>query len=287
MLLLLRSFDMQKWQMTALVFSLTLGLAACGAATNAPSPLYPMASPSASSAAADALAQLVNQESLSPEEQRIRLNLAREVKLNFPLKVAVLFYNASQLNPSDQQKVFEGLKSTFKDSGMVRETIQIPPNLVSNLSMDFMRQLGSRFKADILLVVTGNHDFGRSPSQNLNFFELFGDKGFYESNIRLTGLAIDIFTGSYLNPLTAAALGGPKGLSPSDTNFKGESYTLKRESEMAAWTKLSKDFVEMLSEVKRESDLLPPRPLVTPVPSATPTPAPSATPMASASPAPN
>lgn len=271
---------MKKCVLTALLLSLVLS--ACGPSPNS-SPLpYPSASPTGAASAADALAQLVNQESLSPEEQRIRLNLAREVKLNFPLKVAVLFYNASQLNPSDQQTVFEGLKTTFKDSGMVRETIQIPPNLVSNLSMDFMRQLGSRFKADILLVVTGNHEFGRSPSQELNFFDLFGDKGFYESNIRLTGLAIDIYTGSYLNPLTAAALGGPKGLSPSDTNFKGESYSLKRTSEMAAWTKLSKDFVEMLGEVKKESDLLPNRPIPTPTP--TPTPSPTASPTPSSSP---
>lgn len=258
------------------VLALTTLVSACGPSpTQTPDPsAYPSAQPSM---APDALAQLIGQESLSPEERRIRDNLTRDIKLDFPIKVAVLFYNASQLNPSDQQKIFDGIKTTFKDSQMVRETIQIPANIVSSLSMDFMRQLGSRFKADILLVVSGRHEFGRSPSQELGFFDMFSDKTFYESNVQLTGLAIDIYTGAYLNPLTTATQAGPKGMSPSDTNFSGATYALKKEAEDAAWTRLGKDFVEMLGEVKRESDLLPSRPeelQPTPSPSPQPTPNP-------------
>ena len=262
------------------VLALTIMVSACGPApTQSPDP-YPSAYPSAApSVAPDALAQLIGQESLSPEERRIRDNLARDIKLDFPIKIAVLFYNASQLNPSDQQKIFDGLKTTFKDSQMVRETIQIPANIVSSLSMDFMRQLGSRFKADILLVVSGRHEFGRSPSQKLGFFDMFSDTTFYESNVQLTGLAIDIYTGAYLNPLSTATQAGPKSMSPSDTNFSGSTYALKKEAEDTAWTRLGKDFIDMLTEVKRESDNLPPRPeepqtTASPSPQPTPNPAP-------------
>ncbi len=269
-----------KRLLTAL--ALTTLVSACGPApTQSPEPspsAYPSAEPSMGP---DALAQLIGQESLSPEERRIRDNMARDIKLDFPIKVAVLFYNASQLNPSDQQKIFDGIKTTFKDSQMVRETIQIPANIVSSLSMDFMRQLGSRFKADILLVVSGRHVFGRSPSQKLGFFDMFSDTTFYESNVQLTGLAIDIYTGAYLNPLSTATQAGPKSMSPSDTNFSGSTYALKKEAEDAAWARMGNDFIEMLAEVKRESDLLPPRPEEPPI---LPTPSPQPTPTASHAP---
>lgn len=224
-------------------------------------------------------------------EQELAANLNTPMTLVFPVRLGILFYNYDpELHPEDQQVIFNQMKAEFAATGLVRSTAQIPSSLVKQGdSLETLRKLVSRFQVDTLLVVSGENEFERSPTQNLGFFDQFSNKAAYESRTALTALGMNVVTGRFMPPFQAAGGSGPTVLNPDDPNFVAQSYALKKDSETKAMTRLKTDFITVLRSVQPGT----PAPFMTPsssaspsaTPSASPTPTPS--PSASASPSPS
>lgn len=254
---------------------------------------YAYPSPSAMpSSAPGGLASLLTGSVVTGEEQQLRDIQKRQILLDFPIRVGVVFYNLNtRLDSTDLETQFDDARKAFKDSGHVRETIQIPNTLISgNVTVDEMRRLGARFQCDIVMLVTGNHRFEKSKSQNLSFFDTFGEKAYYESEVKLDAIALDVYTGTLLSPFDAAAKNGPTLLDRAASDFSQKSYAQSKESEVKAWVSLRTEAIERLTSLKADVDKrkaeLAAMPAPTPTPTPVASPSPSATPLPSPTPSP-
>lgn len=272
---------MKKYLPLLLISGLLTGLSACtsGYSTS----IAPMAAPSAMpDSARSPLSSLLGESVISKEELQLRDTLKRKIDLKFPIRIGVIYYSyTSQLESQDQQKIFEQIQANFKDSGLIRETFQIPSTLLgSGANIDTLRQLGARFQADIVVIVSGSHQFERAKSQTLSFLDSFTDKTYYESTVTIDAIGLDIFSGTFLSPLRSVLKTTPQVLDRSAPDFSSSSYTLKKEAEATVWKDMGTKFLESLKALKQEIESRPPE---SPAPSATPTPTPSVTPFPAAS----
>lgn len=202
------------------------------------------------------LASLLTGQIVTNEEQQLRDIKNRQIVLDFPIKVGVVFYQlGSKLEATDQEAQFEATESAFKDTGLVRETIRIPNSLISSaVTVDELRRLGSRFQCDIMLLVTGSHEFNKAKNQNLSFFDSFSDKLNYESQIKFNAIALDVYTGTLLSPFDAATKAGPFLLDRSAPDFATQSYAKQKESESKTWDALRSEALERLTQLKADVD---------------------------------
>ena len=267
--------------------ALTAGMmAACGPAPNSmPSMSYPY--PSASGTPSpQGLAALLTGQVVSSEEAQLRDIKSRQILLDFPVKVGFVYYNLdTRLEAADLKAQFDEVKSEFKNSGQVRETIQIPNTLVSgSVTIEELRKLGARFQCDIIVLLTGSHSFERAKSQNLSFFDSFSEKANYESKVKLDAIALDVFTGTLLSPFDAAVSGQPVLLDRAAADFADKSYKYQQETEAKAWLSLRTEALERLNQLKLDVDKrkaeLANQPMPSPTPSPTVSPSPEPNPAA-------
>lgn len=277
---------------------LTLSLALTTlAACSTPSPMstsaYPMPSGTPyATAAPGGLASLLTGQVVTSEEAQLRDIQKRQILLDFPIKVGVVTYQlSSKLDATDLEASFDGVSKALKDAGTVRETILIPQTLVSgSVTVEELRRLGARFQCDIMVLVTGSHNFAKSKSQTMGFFDSFSDKINYESSVKLEAIALDVYTGTLLSPFDAAAKGGPFTLDQSAADYSQQAYNKQKEVEAKAWTALGAEAVERMDQLKADVDKrkaeIAANPTPTPRPTAEPTPAPTASPTPVPSPSP-
>jgi hypothetical protein len=229
-----------------------------------------------------ALSTLIGESLVNKEELQLRDTLQRKIDVKFPLKVGVVYYSyASQLETQDQQAIFEEVKKSFQGSGLIRETFQIPSSLLgSNTTMDAVRQLGARFQADLVIIVSGSHVFDRSKLQPLDFFDSFTDKAYYESRILVDAIALDIFSGTFMQPLRSVIQTPSKNFDRAASDFKAQTYSFRKDAESKLWVDLGSKFIDSLKNLKQEIEARTkaspapavPSPTITPFPEVSPTP---------------
>jgi hypothetical protein len=275
---------MKKYLSLLLIPGLLTSLTGCGPA---PSSIgYPnIASPSASPDSGNSpLSSLLAESVISKEELQLRDTLKRKIELKFPIRIGVIYYSyTSQLESQEQQKIFEQVQKSFKDSGLIRETFQIPSSLLgNNANVDTLRQLGARFQADVVVIVSGSHQFEKARNQSLSFFDSFTDKANYESTVTIDAIGLDIFSGTFLSPLRSVIKTNPEAFDRSAPDYSSKTYAFRKEAETQVWQDMSTKFLDSLKSLKTEIENRPPEP----APSATPIPTPSITPFPAASAAP-
>ncbi len=200
------------------------------------------------------LANLLTGQVVNSQEQQLRDNLKREIVLNFPIRVGVVYYQLnSQLDKVDQESVFDAARETFESTNGVKETVLIPPTFSAGAqNFETLRTLGSRFQTDILLVITGSHQFGPGRQQQVGFLDSFSNNIAYESNITLEAIAIDVFTGTLLRPFEASARGERIRLDRQQVDFDDRAYAYQKEVEEKAWTDLQEEVVQGLNQLKKD-----------------------------------
>lgn len=228
----------------------SLSLGACTQADMAPMTPYPKASPSA---APGSLADLLTGTVVNEAEQQLRDTLQRQIVLDFPIRLGVLFYQySSQLDHSDREAAFKALQNHLNQADLISETVQLPDSLIrGGSSLESLRNLGARFQTDVLVLVTGAHRFERSRKQNLSFFDSFSDNAYYESEVQIEALALDIFTGTFLTPFSVAVKGESVLLDRAASDYAEQIYSYQKQVELQAWQHLQQEALERLQVLKR------------------------------------
>ena len=200
------------------------------------------------------LSSLLTGSVVSEEEAQLRDTLKREIVLDFPIRVGVLFYQFdSRLDAPDREMFFEQMRGHLEGSKLVRETLQIPSSLVSReTNLDQLRQIAARFQTDILVLVNANHSFELSRDQNLSFWDSFSEKSFYESKVKYEAIALDVFTGTLLSPFDAAVTGERMLLDFADPNVAQERYAYQRGVEEQAWGMLMDEALQRLDTLAQD-----------------------------------
>lgn len=202
----------------------------------------------------EGLANLLTGQVVGDQEQQLRDNLQREIVLDFPIRVGVVYYQLeSSLDRVDQEALLEQLRDSFSASGVIKETLIIPQGFINGeQNLDTLRLLGSRFQTDVLLIVTGKHDFAPSRDQASGFFSSFSDAVAYESKVSLEALALDVFTGTLLKPFDVSASGERVTLSSEATDFQDRVYDYKKTVEQQAWWALEAQVLEGFKQLKTD-----------------------------------
>lgn len=246
----------KKYRLRTLsLVSALLLISACSSSpsyVDAPS-AYPSSAPSSGSAG---LASLLTGQVINEQEQQLRDNLQRQIVLDFPIRVGVVYYQLnSRLDKVDQEAIFNQARETFATSGIVKETLLIPQSFVgSSQSLEEIRSLGSRFQTDVLIIVTGNNDFSPSRQQQVGFFDSFSNNTAYESQVSLEAIALDVYTGTLLKPFEASAKGERISFDDQSRDFQDKSYAYQKAVENKAWTALQSQVVDGLRQLKADVD---------------------------------
>lgn len=212
------------------------------------------------------LADLLTGSVISEAEQQLRDTLQRQIVLDFPIRLGVLFYqHESKLERVDREAAFQALRNHITQSELAVETVQIPESLITpSTNIDTLRSLGARFQTDILILVSGTHTFAQARNQELSFFDSFSDKAYFESEVYLEALALDVYTGTFLNPFNVAIKGEPRLLDRSNASYRTNVYQYQKEVETTAWQALQAETLQRLLQLKRTLEsrqaALPPQP---------------------------
>lgn len=263
-----------------------LALAFVLAACSSPIASMPGMTTRAPSPSAGGLAGLVGESSVvSAEEAELRDLQRRPTAIAFPSKVGVLFYQYNDpLKKEDHQALLDNLAKEMVATGLVSTVAPIPSNLVRpGDSLDALRKLAARFQVDVLLLVSGSQTFDRADEQPAAGIFNFGSQTSYEARSTLTGLAVGVYSGTFLTPYEVVGKNGPETLDPNAGTFGADQYRIRKAAHEAALKRLKDDFMAGLGRTKAAQDAAPP---ASPAPSPSPSPAASASPDASASPSP-
>ena len=240
------------------------------------------------SAGPGGLAGLVGGSSvINAEEAELRDIQRRPTAIAFPARVGVLFYEYSDpLKQEDSQAIVEALGKQMIDGKLVSVVSQIPKTVVpADASLDSLRKLAARFQVDVLLLVSGAQTFDRADAQPTGWFASFSNTTSFEARTTLTGLAIGVYSGTFLTPFQVVGKAGPLTLDPSSPSFGADAYVIKKEAHEGALKRLREEFMTGLQRAKEAQDSAPPpTPTPSPSPQASASPSPSAAPAASASP---
>ncbi|PKL75824.1 MAG: hypothetical protein CVV27_13430, partial [Candidatus Melainabacteria bacterium HGW-Melainabacteria-1] len=195
--------------------------------------------------ASGGLASLLTGQVVSADEQQLRDIQKRQILLDFPVKVGVVFYNLNtRLEATDIETRFDAVSTAFKDSGLVRETLRMPSTLISSsVTIEELRRLGARFQTDIVVLVTGTHQFQKAKSQNLSFFDSFSDKAYFDSEVKFEAIALDVFTGILLSPFDAAAKASSVLLDQGAADYSNQAYQYQLRTETQAWEALQTEAI--------------------------------------------
>lgn len=241
---------------TLALLTALLCINACGPTPSSVDYPAPYAEPSAMPTASGGLASLLTGQVVNEQEQQLRDNLQRQIILDFPIRVGVVYYQLnSRLDKVDQEAIFNQARETFAASGVVKETLLIPQSFVGgSQSLESLRTLGSRFQTDVLLIVTGNHTFAPSRQQQGGFFESFSNTTTYEGQVSLEAIALDVYTGTLLKPFEASARGESIALDNQASDFQDKSYAYQKAVEDQAWVALQSQVVDGLKQLKADVD---------------------------------
>lgn len=260
---------------------LMLGLLSACNTDNYASATYPNVAPSAAPGGQDAgaLASLLTGQIVNEEEQLLRDTLKRQILLDFPIKVGVVFYQfQSELDTPDREANLEAIRQKLIDSGLVSELIEIPSSLLSgSTNIEELRRLGARFQTDILVLVSGQHIFSRARSQNISFWDSFSNKLYYESKVHFEAITLDVYTGTLLSPFEASTNGEATLMDPSSPTFAEDNYRYEKKVENQTWQDLGDEALNNLKQLeadvaKRKAEIAA---AASAEPSAEPTPAPN------------
>lgn len=244
-----------KYTVMGLGLALSLLTSACSTSYSMNTPAKPTAAYAQDMASEPgSLASLLTGQIVTSEEQQLRDIQTRQIVLDFPIKVGVIFYQLnSKLDTADQEVQFNQVQKSFKDSGLIRETLQIPATLISGaITIDQVRRLGARFQCDIMILVSGSHQFDKSRSQQLSFWDSFSEKQNYESKVKLDAIALDVYTGTLLSPFDAATKGGPFLLDRAAPDYSQQAYEKQKTVEQAAWKELEEDAIDSFTQLKAD-----------------------------------
>ncbi len=228
----------------------------------------------APSAAPGGLAGLVGSSNVvSQEEAELRDLQKRPTAIAFPARVGVLFYEYQDpLKKEDHQVVLDQLGADMVAGGLVTNVAQLPSNLArQGDSLEALRKLAARFQVDVLLLVSGGQSFDRADSQPATGIFNFGSQTAFEARSTLTGLAVGVYSGTFLTPYEVVGKAGPETLDPNAGSFGADQYRLRKAAHEIALKRLKDDFVAGLGRTKAAQDAAP---LASPVPSAGATPTP-------------
>jgi hypothetical protein len=217
--------------------------------------------------ASSPLSQLVNGgDTANNPDQQLQETLRRQIRLTYPIRTGVLFYQyQSALDSPDQQALFRQAQDAFAASGLVRETIQLSNSLVgNNASIETLRQLGARFQTDVLVIVAGNNTFARARNQPLGFFDAFSDRAYYQQTVTLEAVALDVFSGTFLSPLRVVQASEPTLLDPAASDYRTQLYNLRKKTEEAAWTQIQTDLIASLKRQQAQQAEASPAPQPSP-----------------------
>ncbi|MGV3523274.1 MAG: hypothetical protein ACO1RX_03570 [Candidatus Sericytochromatia bacterium] len=216
------------------------------------------------------LTSLLTGQIVSTDEQQLRDLQQRKIVLDFPIKVGVITYRyTSKLDSADRKKVFDAFSESLQADGRVREVIQIPETLVNGqLSIEELRKIGARFQTDVLVLLSGDHTFERSRTQNLGFFDSFSDKAVYESQIKLQAITLDVFTGTLLSPFDVSLKADPITLDRANSAYSEQMYTYQQQAETKAWESLQTEAIARVRQLEADTQ----RALATPNPEGDTTP---------------
>ncbi len=267
---------MKRNALIALSFSVLLG--ACGPTPSSPDFAIPYGSPtpSATGIPSSDLSNLLTGQVVSGQEAQLRDTLKRKVLLDFPVKVGVLFYNFnSELDAVDKEAVFDDLRNGLKSSEIISETIEIPQSLVGGINIENLRQVGARFQTDVIVLITGSHNFERSRDQSIGFFDSFSNALNYQSQVKIEAIALDVFTGTLLSPFDAASKGEKILLDRSASDYAAKAYAYQKQVETKAWKALEIEALERFAQLKINVEKSRQEIALEPSPEPTPTPEPS------------
>ena len=245
----LLNLNLSGVMLTALLTS-CLALGACG---DSMVPTTPEASDlSGSTTSRRSLARLLTGDVVSAQEAQLRDNLRREIVLDFPVRLGVVFFQLdSKLDPVDQEAVFKATREALEGTEMIKETVMIPASFAEDAgSLEALRTLGSRFQTDLLLVVTGKHAFELARAQREGFIESFGERGDYDSQVTLEAIALDVFTGTLLRPFAASAKGEVTTFDRSGAQFAADAYAYQKAVEDRAWEALNGEVLSGLEQLE-------------------------------------
>lgn len=256
-----------RWLTLALVLSLagcTGPMAIPGTGNRAP------VSGKAGASDANGLAGLIGSGISSPEEQELRDVMRRTPHLEFPIKAGLLFYDFEDpLKGEDHQAIVEKANQDMVATGLVRAVAQLPSALLKGGdSLDAIRKLAARFQVDVLVIVTGRPEFTKATQQPTGFFEQFSNQANYEARSSLTGLALDVFSGTVFAPVEVVGKEGPALLDTGADTFAAAAYEMKKKAQSQSIGKLKDEFLRQLTDLRDHPPAATPAP--TPVPSATP-----------------
>jgi len=232
---------------------LTLSLVSCAPDEMPTTPMTPSAEPSFDPGYNNSLGELLTGSVVTGEEQQLRDILKRQIVLDFPIKVGILFHRLnSKLDRSDHDAAFKSIQQQLEASGLVSEVVEMPEALLGNggASLENLRRLGSRFQTDVLVLVSGSHQFQQARDQNLSFFDSFSDARYFESQVQFQAIALDIFTGTLLSPFRASHKGQPERFEPSAGDFKAKTYAYQKTVENEVWQRFGAESLEHLKKLK-------------------------------------
>lgn len=267
--------------------ALALALSACSGPAPTMLPTPSMAKPAVGPGG---LAGLVNNSSvISQEEAELRDLQKRPTAIQFPARVGVLFYEYNDpLKKEDHQALLEQIGRDLVATGLVTNVAQIPNNLVRpGDSLEALRKLAARFQVDVMLLVSGSQSFERADAQPATGIFNFGSETAFEARSTLTGLAIGVYSGTFLTPYEVVGKAGPETLDPNAGSYAADQYRLRKAAQEGALRRLKDDFVAGLGRTKAAQEAAPPAPAPTDAPSASPSPGASPSPDAEASPTPS
>jgi len=167
------------------------------------------------------------------------------------------------------------------EMGLVSAALQIPPATVRpGDNLDALRKLAARFQVDVLLIVSGSSSLDKAGEQPGGFLG-FGDPiALYEARASLSGLAIGVFSGTFLTPFSAVGISPQQAVEGRGTAANEATYQLRLTAQKDALGRLKTNFIDGLRATKATQDAATPAPSAAPTlsPVATPTPTESATP---------
>lgn len=224
----------------ALFFALPLALVGCPASMSPTSPHFGGASAPDDEGG---LSGLVSGSVITKDEQVLRDIQQRPTALAFPVKIGVLFFEYnSELKAEDRQKALDDARAQLIATGNVRNVFPVPGTFLNGSeSLDDLRKLAARFQADVLLIVSGQSAFERADAQDpTNFWsDLFGaPKVKYEARMTLTSVGLDVFSGTFMNPVTVAKKSGTVALDRAQADYASERYKLTSQAELDAFVSL-------------------------------------------------
>jgi hypothetical protein len=168
-------------------------------------------------------------------------------------------------------------------SGMVGAISQIPNSLVNRgEGIEAIRTLAARFQVDVVLMVSGSNQATTAAEQTESWFN-FSNATSYESRATLSGLALGVYSGTFLAPFQVVGKAGPIVVDPADPGASAQIYALRKQAQLYALDALKGQFLAGLTQLKATQDAATPAPAPSPTPTPASSPSPSPTPSASPS----